>query len=300
MYKSAGSLNVMGFPLRAWIQRFAFALLLFVSIALITLDKMGHPVLISARMTVVESVAPVIETLSVPVTLLNNVIETAQNYVALKSENEYLRRRNAALRGWQIKAAQLESENDALRRLLNTPSHDVTREGFQRSVTARVIIDQGGNFVRSVIVQAGDRDGIRKGQTAMGSQGVAGRVSDVGRRTSRVVLITDTSSRIPVLVGPGRHRAILAGDNSPLLRLNYLEKGVQLSKGDLVHTSGHGRAFAPGLPIGTVAGLRDGIVRVIPFAMTDDMDFLRLDDYGLSFRLDLLDSGQGANGGSTK
>ena len=300
MYKRAGSLNVMGFPLRAWIQRFAFALLLLVSIALIALDKMGHPALIAVRVTVVESVAPVLETLSVPVTLLNNVIETAQNYVALKSENETLRRRNDSLRGWQIKAAQLESENDALRRLLNMPSHDLVREGVPRRVTARVIADQGGNFVRSVIVQAGHRDGIRKGQTAMGTQGVAGRVSDVGRRTSRVVLITDTSSRIPVLVGPGRHRAILAGDNSPLLRLNYLEQTVRLAEGDLVYTSGHGGAFAPSLPIGTVAGLRDGIVRVTPFVVGDNMDFLRLDDYGLSFRLDLLDSGQGINGGPKK
>lgn len=300
MYKRAGSLNVMGFPLRAWIQRFSLVLLLLASVALIVLDKMGHPALIAARVTVVESVAPVLETLSVPVTLLNNVIETAQNYVALKSENEQLRRRNAALRSWQIKAVQLESENDALRRLLNMPPHDVTREGLPRRVTARVIADQGGNFVRSVIVQAGHADGVRKGQTAMGIQGVAGRVSDVGRRTSRVVLITDTSSRIPVLVGPRRHRAILAGDNSPLLRLNYLEQTVRLTKGDLVHTSGHGGAFAPGLPIGTVAGLRDGVMRVTPFVVGDDMDFLRLDDYGLSFRLDLLGLGQGTDGGSKK
>ncbi|WP_343560126.1 rod shape-determining protein MreC [Kiloniella sp. b19] len=283
MNKRVGSFNFAETPLRAWLQRFAFLILLLFSIVLIALTKVGNPSLMAVRVAIVDSVTPVMEGLSRPVIVFNDAIETAQNYVALKSENAELRRQNEALRSWQIAAARLEGENEALRTLLN-----MSGDAAPRSVAARVVADQGGSFVRSVVVSAGQNDGVRKGQIAMTGHGLAGRVSEVGRSSSRVVLITDISSRIPVLVGTERHRAILAGDNSPAPGLRHLDRTVSLRKGDLVYTSGHGGVFEPGLPIGTVSGIVNGIIRVKPFAEWDKMDFLRIEDYGLALRLDVL------------
>ena len=131
------------------------------------------------------------------------------------------------------------------------------------------------------MVNAGNRDGVAKGQAAITSEGLAGRVAEVGVRSARVLLVTDINSRIPVLVGEGRDRAILAGDNTNQPRLRYLAPGTEIRPGDYVVTSGHGAIFPPGLPIGVVTQASETTMRVQPFVDWAHMEFLRLADYEL-------------------
>ena len=102
----------------------------------------------------------------------------------------------------------------------------------------------------------------------MDNNGLIGRVAEVGYRSSRILLVTDLNSRIPVLVGESRERAILTGDNS-----------------DLVVTSGHGGAFPAGLPVGKVIVTGEegsAELRVQPFLAPDRLEFVRLMDFGLT------------------
>jgi rod shape-determining protein MreC len=195
---------------------------------------------------------------------------------AIRAENAALRADNERLLHWQLVARRLEAENDALRealRLVPDPS--------ERFLTARVIGDQGGAFVRSVLVNAGRREGIAVGQAALASTGLAGRVAQAGQRSARVLLVTDMNSRIPVMVGSERARAVLAGDNSKQPSLAYLSPRARVNPGDRVLTSGHGGVFPPGLPVGIVAAVREGVVRVQPYIDGDRLEFLRLVDYEL-------------------
>src|SRR5580704_12656089 len=89
-------------------------------------------------------------------------------------------------------------------------------------ISARVIADTGGPFVRGLIVTAGKVDGVREGMAAMTGDGLIGRVIEAGDWSSRVLLITDLNSRIPVTVAGSGERAILAGDNSAMPKLVYL------------------------------------------------------------------------------
>ncbi|MFX4941244.1 rod shape-determining protein MreC, partial [Acinetobacter baumannii] len=86
-------------------------------------------------------------------------------------------------------------------------------------ITARVVADPGGPFVRTVLTTAGRRHGVRKGQAAMAGPGLIGRVIEVGEWSSRVLLITDLNARIPVVMENSRQRAVLSGDNSEMPRL---------------------------------------------------------------------------------
>ena len=173
-------------------------------------------------------------------------------------------------------ARQLEAENAALREMLSlAPEAGI---GF---VTARVIGDQGGAFVRSVLVNSGERHGAARGQAAVTGQGLAGRVAEVGEHTARVLLITDMNSRIPILVGAARDRAVLAGDNTDQPTLLYLEPRIEVQVGDRVVTSGHGGVFPPGLPIGRVAAVTEEEIRVQPFVDWSHLEYLRLIDYEL-------------------
>lgn len=276
MKKPAGSVSHIATPLKAWLQRFAFIFLIVAAFALMLLGKADIYVVERVRTAVTDAVTPVLDLVSRPIGALGDIIQNAQELTDLRAQNTVLKRRNEQLRNWQAVARRLEAENIALRELNNAMP-----ESGLRFVTARVIGDTGGAFARSVLVNAGARDGVRKGQAAITSAGLAGRVAEAGNRSARILLVTDINSRIPVLIGRARDRAILAGDNSSQPKLLYLAPGTETAPGDHVVTSGHGGVFPPGLPIGVVTQASETTMRVQPFVDWAHMEYLRLADYEL-------------------
>jgi rod shape-determining protein MreC len=132
-----------------------------------------------------------------------------------------------------------------------------------------------------MLLNAGSRDGIRKGQAVIAGEYLVGRIAEVGDRSARVLLLTDINSHIPVVVEGTRAKAILAGDNSDRARLNYLAPNSAAAPGTRVVTSGHGGAFPPGLPVGVITTLQDGVVRVEPFVHRYALDYVTVVDFGL-------------------
>ena len=276
MNRRAGSVIRLATPVKAWTQRFALLFLAGVAVALMLLDKAGSIAVDNTRSAVADTIAPILEVAAAPVDTFNNIVEEAGQLVAVAAENTALREQNERLQHWQTVAHRLEAENQALRSLLN-----LTAEPIRHYVTARVVADQGGAFVRSVLVNAGGRDGVQRGQAAVTGQGLAGRVAEVGKRTARVLLVTDMNSRIPILVGESQDRAMLVGDNTAQPHLLYLEPRVELKPGDRVMTSGHGGVFPPGLPVGQVTSVGEDGIRVQPFVDWGHVQYLRLVDYEL-------------------
>lgn len=276
MKKPVGSISHVATPIRAWIHRFAFLLLVASSFGLMLLGKADSLLIERARTVVVDAVAPIFDMASRPIASFNNLVASLNELADLRAENAALRRENERLRTWQSVAHRLEAENTALREL----THMVADPAL-RFVTARVIGDPGGAFARSVLINAGARDGAAKGQAALTAEGLAGRVTEVGARSARVLLVTDINSRIPVFVGPNRERAVLAGDNSAQPRLLYLSPSAEIPRAAQVVTSGHGGVFPAGLPVGVVASTDDAGLHVQPYVDWDHMEYLRLADYGL-------------------
>ncbi len=276
MNKHAGSILHLATPVKAWVQRFALLFLLGIAIALMLLTKADLSVIDRAYMAVTDAVAPILDAASRPVATAVDVMEQLQELNTVRAENAALRVDNERLLRWQLAARRLEAENDALREALR-----LAPDPTERFVTARVIGDHGGAFVRSVLINAGRRDGIGVGQAALASTGLAGRVAQVGQRSARVLLVTDMNSRIPVMIGSERTRAVLAGDNSKQPILVYLGPRALVETGDRVLTSGHGGVFPPGLPVGIVAAVEDGVVRVQPYTDGKRLEYLRLVDYEL-------------------
>lgn len=271
MKQRAGSVLRLASPLRAWAQRFMLFALVGTAFALMLLGKTDTVLIEGARTAVTDAVAPIMSAVSRPVNTVNEGIRQVKELAALRAENADLRSRNERLLHWQMVARRLEAENEALRGLLR-----LVPDPRQRSQTARVIADQGGAFVRSVLVNAGESQGITRGQAALSREGLAGRITHVGGRASRVLLVTDMNSRIPVLVGGMRHRAVLAGDNSLQPSLLYLGPRVEVQPGETVVTSGHGGVLPADLPVGVVASVDERGVRVLPYTDWDHLEFLRL------------------------
>jgi rod shape-determining protein MreC len=262
---------------RAMIERITFPLLVLLSGVMIVLGKADQVVLESLKNSVMDAAAPALDMLSRPSGLVDTAVGRARDFLTVYQENARLAEENERLLGWQQAALKLASENAQLRDLLR-----VAPEPATSYVTARVIANSGGAYARSVIVNAGRENGVVRGEAAVTGEGLVGRVSEVGSRAARILLITDLNSRVPVIAEGSRQRAVLAGDNSEHPSLRYLEAGAAVRIGDRIVTSGQGGVFPPGLPVGVVAVFNGELARVELFVELSRVDYLRLVDYGLA------------------
>lgn len=263
-------------PIRNLAQRFAYLGLAMVALALMLLGKADIDMVDRFRAEVTDSVAPILDVMSRPVATANRLIADVHELIAVRDENTGLRQDRDRLLHWQMVARKLETENKALREHLNyIPGPDASY------VTARVIADTGGAFAHSLLLNIGTRPGVGKGMAVTTGAGLVGRISGVGSRSARVLLITDLNSRIPVLIEQTRTRAILAGNNSYRPQLLHLAPGATVSPGDRVVTSGHGGAFPAGLPVGVVEAVTEGSIMVQPFVPRDRIEYVRIVDFRL-------------------
>lgn len=275
-FRRQGSVTRLAAPFRGLAQRNAALGLVLLCAVLIVVGRAEPRVLERLRTLVLDVAGPVADAVSQPVVATQRVADGIAELLSLHSENAILREENARLAQWQVVARSLDAENRELRRLLQVPGDPPL--GF---VTGRVVANSGGSFVHSVLVLAGSGDGAAKGHVAVAADGLAGRVTEIGERAARVLLLTDMNSNVPVVLERSRERAIAAGDNSGRLRLLFLAPAAQPQIGDRIVTSGHGGVFPPGIPVGAVVGFRDGIALVQPFVEAARLEYVRLVDYGL-------------------
>src|SRR5690349_5448721 len=264
-------------PLRTALQRTAPTLLILLAAALVLIGKADQALFEKLRTRATDMAAPVLEVLSRPLAAASGAIERVRGMAGIYRENLLLAEENRKLLQWQQVALKLSAENEAMRRLLK-----VVPENGVSYVTARLIGNSGGSYVRTAMVNAGADQGAARGQAAIAEGGLIGRLTEIGSRTSRILLITDLNSRIPVMIPASRTGAVLAGDNSDRPRLIFASEPKAIRIGDRVVTSGDGGVFPPGLPVGVVASLDPGGARVEPYAELSQLDYVLLVDYGLA------------------
>jgi rod shape-determining protein MreC len=264
-------------PLRAALQRAAPALFIALSVAIVALGRADPGVFAAVRIRLADDSAPVLAALSRPAGAAAAAVERVRSVVLMYQDNLRLERDNERLLKWQQVALKLSNDNQQLRGLLHVvPDNAVSFE------TARIIGGSGGSFVRTLMIDAGSDRGAARGEAVIAGDGLVGRLTEVGNRAARVLLVTDLNSRIPVVVEGSHVKAILAGDNSVRPRLLYASDLGAIKIGDRVVTSGDGGVFPPGLPVGVVAGLVEGVPRIEPYVEPSRLDYVMIVDYGLS------------------
>lgn len=261
---------------RSYAQRFSFVFVLLAALGLLIMGQSKPQLAEQFRLRLVDSLAPVLDALSRPLEFTSNVAADISSYFNLRQENLRLKAANQQMAQWQNAALTLEYENRELRSLLRyKPEPNLSY------ISARAIADAGGAYARSLLVTAGSQDGVREGMAAMTGEGLIGRIVEVGEWSSRILLITDLNSRIPVMLTESGDHAILSGDNAQQLKLNYLPQDSAVKPGDRVVTSGHGGLFPPNLPVGTVSSEAKGDILVTPLAAMGRINQVRLVDFTL-------------------
>ena len=263
--------------MRATVQRTALPFLVLLSAGVVVLGKADQMLLDSVRTTMTDAVSPALDVISRPVAGVSNLVDRVRGVVALYQDNRRLVDENERLLQWQQTALKLAADNKQLRSLVKA-----VPEPAISYATARVIANSGGAYVRTVMIDAGSEGGLARGQAVISGEGLVGRLTEVGVRAARVLLITDLNSRVPVIVESSHTVAVLAGDNSERPRLVYLGNAKDIKIGDRVVTSGEGGIFPPGLPVGVVAALDSGLPRVEPYAELSELGYVMAVDYGLA------------------
>ncbi|MBR4927195.1 MAG: rod shape-determining protein MreC [Alphaproteobacteria bacterium] len=262
--------------IKAQLKQFAPVLFLIISLALIGIGVSQNPVLIKTRMAFTNAFVPIVDIIGTPIRWVENGFLEVRELFRIRAENKRLRAENKKLLSWKNIALKLADDKRQLEKSLNyVPSREVAY------LTARILADNGSSFARSLIVEAGAKNDLKKGAIALLPEGVIGRIVEVGEGVSRLLEITDYASRIPVMVGEQRILCILTGDNSDYPKLISLPEEAELSVGDRVVTSGHAGLFPSGLAIGSIVSDKNGEYIVAPFANPKKSEFVRLVDFGL-------------------
>jgi rod shape-determining protein MreC len=266
----------LSIPVRQALAKLTLPVLIAAAFGLMLLGKADALLADRARMALADALAPIFGVMAEPVATVRSIVADAEEIVSLYSDNSRLREENERLRQWQSVALALEAQDTTLKANLHW-----IPDPTASFVTAHVVADAGGVYARAVLLSAGPNHSIVKGQIALDDRGLVGRVTELGARSARVLLITDMNSRIPVILESSRARAILTGTNGPRPRLMYWPEGVQPVEGERVVTSAEANAYPEGLPVGVVHYSSQNVPEVEPAARLDRLEVVRLFDYGL-------------------
>ena len=266
----------LSIPARQALSKLTLPVLVVAAFGLMLLGKADTILAERARMALNDALGPIYAVLAEPLGALDAAVTDVGQLWNLRSENTKLREENEYLRRWQTIALALDAENNRLKASLNW-----IPDPTANYVTARVVADAGGVYARAALLAVGPNHSLKKGEIALDERGLIGRVTEVGTRTARVLLITDLNSRIPVIMEASRARAILVGTNGPRPRLLYWPEGAQPQEGERIVTSAEANAFPANLPVGTVRHSASGTPEVEPFALLNRLEIVRIFDYGL-------------------
>ncbi len=253
------------------VRRILIGLLVLALMGAFLIWRIDSPRMERFRARVVDRVVPSFAWATVPFARLADMVEGFRSYQHLYEQNQKLRRDLLQMKAWKEAALQLEQENAKLLDL-----NRVRLDPKLTFITGVVLADSGSVFRKSVLLNIGSHDGILDGWAVTDGLGLVGRISGVGARTARVLLLTDPASRIPVIVQPSGQRALLSGDNSPNPKLDFIVSPEDVRPSDRIVSSGDGGVFPAGLLVGQVMLAPDGGFRARLAADYRRLEYLRV------------------------
>ena len=228
-------------------QRSLYIGLLLLTFIILFIGKADLAIVNKLSIIVSDLSSPAISSISNQTKIIGNSFNYLKNTTSIREENKNLYTENLRLKKFEILSKIYENENNLLKNQLN-----LIPQNYKNFITVKAISAPGNIFSHSLLLNAGHKVGIEKGNAVLFNGVFVGQVIRVGENSSRVLLISDVNSMIPVVVSNNRIPSILTGENLILPSLKFLPNNVKLKNGSVVQTSGHGGLLPSGLPIGTV------------------------------------------------
>jgi rod shape-determining protein MreC len=226
-------------------QKFSLLFLFCFSLIIFFLDIYKVTGIKTLRNIINDGVYRISNLATSPFRLLENTSVGTKKLIFIYQENIKLRKELEKLQNKDLQVEFLQNQNKNLKKTLET---DASTE--RNSIIAKVLLDKSSPYLKSIIVNRGSSSGILKGMPVLDGSYLVGKTVEVNYLSSRVLLLNDLNSRIPVTFGADATQAILTGTGTKKPKLEYLPEQFVALEGQKVFTSGKDGIFLPGIPVG--------------------------------------------------
>jgi rod shape-determining protein MreC len=233
--------------IRALFSKVETVVFVLLCLVLIVTSKANHKITNNISMAIASVAVPFSSAISMPLNSVVNLATGFQELMNAKNQNAKLLQENHQLKSLYIKSLNISQENKQLKDIVRYASVKSTQ-----FTAAHLISRSHQSYSHNAFISAGENRNIKENNVVIGKDSMIGRVYQVGSKKSRILLVSDINSRIPIIVSGSGVKGILAGDNGEIMEILYLGKDHPVEVGDLVFTSGDGDTIPPGFLVGSV------------------------------------------------
>ena len=229
-------------------QKFSLLTLVFISIFVIVLSNLDFKIVKYLKIGINELVYRSSFVVSIPENLAKNTFTEVSDYTTFFRDYKKKRDELNELRSKDISSEITQYENKELKELINDYISSSDK------VLAKIIVDHDSPFLKSIFINKGSKDNIKIGTNIYDQSYLVGRVIEVNYKTSRVLLLSDLNSNVPITIAPQNVQAIITGTGDDFAEIKYVKQGLlnEFDEKSIVYTSGTGAIFKSGIPIGRV------------------------------------------------
>ena len=235
-------------------QKFSLLTLVFISIFIIILSNLEFKIIRYLKVGINELVYRSSFVVSIPENFVLNTFTEISDYTTFFKDYKKNKEELNKLKSKDISSEITQYENKELKELINDYISSSDK------VLAKIIVDHDSPFLKSIIINKGSKDNIKIGTNIYDQSYLVGRVIEVNYKTSRVLLLSDLNSNVPVTIAPQNIQAIITGSGSNFAEIKYIQQGLleDFNEKSIVYTSGTGAIFKSGIPIGRVQIKEEG------------------------------------------
>ena len=255
-------------------QKFSLSALIILTLSILILGKYDFKVINYAKLSLKEIAYRSTFIFSTPENVIKNGFIATKNHFFVYEENKILKQKVKDLEIRKYNAQYIQTENERLKETLNELKFS------SDEILAKVIVDKQSPFLKSIIVNKGSKHGVILGMGVLDQEYLVGKVVEVNFTTSRVLLLSDLNSKIPVDILPNNIQSILSGTGDNIGKIQYIKEEALIESESIVYTSGAGGIFKPGVPIGrTVKNSLNSEINVEFYSEFSQLRFVKLRSY---------------------
>ena len=234
-------------------QKFSLLTLVFVSIFIIVLSNLDFKAVRYLKVAINEMVYRSSFIVSIPENFIKNTFIEVKDYTTFFNNYKKDKEELNTLKSNYVSSEITQYENKELKELINN------YVSSSNKILAKIIVDHNSPFLKSIIINKGSKDSIKIGTNIYDQSYLVGKVIEVNYKTSRVLLLSDLNSNVPVTIAPQNIQAIITGTGSNYGQIKYIKDGFleEFTDQSIIYTSGTGAIFKSGIPIGKLRNIED-------------------------------------------
>ena len=250
-------------------QKFSLSALIILTLIILVLGKHNFKVVEYLKITLREVAYRSSFIVSIPENFIKDSYITSKNHFFVYEENIDLKKKLKIQSAKNYNIEYILAENKRLRSEIDDLDYS------SDEIIAKVLIDKQSPFLKSIIVNKGSMEKVKLGMSVMDDNYLIGKVVEVSFSTSRVLLLSDLNSKIPVDIMPEGMQSIMTGTGNEYGNIQYIRDENYIEENSLVYTSGAGGIFKSGIPIGKITKI-DNDINVKFFSDFSQLRFVKL------------------------